>query len=300
MKKFTPFKIDEKVSANDILLNVFKDEFLFRDFNSPTELKTCGFDKYNEHQDYLLVNNILAIKYKSKEKIIPSNYVNEKLKEKVNQIFKTEFRIVGKKEKTILKQEIIDALLPKAFDKTNYNDIVFDFNNHIMYFDSTSNKLNDEIIGILIRANEGLELNPEPITPTLPFGSTMRDRIINGWFDSDDNDTGLYTSNKCSIEFSYGDDIAQIDFKNLDMYSDDVQVQIQKTERFVSKITFNLDDDIVFTVNDKISFTAVKNNLVKNKFNPNEETIQEFNNSNLIIVTSGLLQIVNSVLSTLE
>lgn len=82
------FKIDSNIQANDILQHIFQDDFTFKEngFENSLELINIGFCKFNDEQDFLLNNNLLAIKFKKQEKQIPQNHVAEKLKEKINEI----------------------------------------------------------------------------------------------------------------------------------------------------------------------------------------------------------------------
>lgn len=296
------FKIDDNIQANDILQHIFQDDFTFKEngFENNNELINVGFCKFNDEQDFLLSNNFLGIKFKRQEKQIPQNHVAEKLKDKINQIKLKENRAVGKKEKSEIKEQIIDELLPYAFINTSYITFYFDLNNSLMYIDSTSEKKYEIPLSILLRA-ENFTLNPVHITSKQPFGSSMRDKIINNWFNSDDNTTELNIMDSCVIEFAAtNESTPQISVKNLSLLSEDVINTLNKSERFVHSVSMSYGDNGFFTINENLDFKGVKFTQIKSKHNPNEETIEEFNNANLNIslqTMSKVLDDINFVLS---
>ena len=84
------------------------------------------------------------------------------------------------------------------------------------------------------------------------------------------------------------------------MCSDDVKENIEKDNRFVSSISLSLGENISFTVNDRLQFSSVKNDLIKSKFNENEESIKEFYENNLILDINGINDILIEMEKLLE
>ena len=233
INKAAIFRINPSVSANDILSHVFQDEFLFREdgFKSNNERMIVGFTKFDEEQDFLNIQDYVGIKFKKQEKVLPKNHINEKLKQKVEQIQKNENRVVGRKEKQELKETIIQEMLPHAFIETSYINFYFDFKNHFMYIDNTSEKKYEIPLSLLLRSDL-FELNPRQLFYTESFGSTMRDKLLSDWFNSDENDTLLNTSNACIIEFGADGDssVPTIGVKNLNLLSEDVLNTLKVTD----------------------------------------------------------------------
>ena len=56
-----------------------------------------------------------------------------------------------------------------------------------------------------------------------------------------------------------------------------------------------LGDEVSFKVNDKLLFSNIKNERTKRKFNPQEETIQDYNHSMLIITMDSIHNIIESL-----
>lgn len=298
INKAAIFRINPSVSANDILSHVFQDEFLFREdgLKSNNERMIVGFTKFDEEQDFLNIQDYVGVKFKKQEKVLPKNHINEKLKQKVEQIQKNENRVVGRKEKQELKETIIQEMLPHAFIETSYINFYFDFKNHFMYIDNTSEKKYEIPLSLLLRSDL-FELNPRQLFYTESFGSTMRDKLLSDWFNSDENDTLLNTSNACIIEFGADGDssVPTIGVKNLNLLSEDVLNTLNKGDRFINSMDMTLGDEVSFKVNDKLLFSNIKNERTKRKFNPQEETIQDYNHSMLIITMDSIHNIIESL-----
>lgn len=96
---------------------------------------------------------------KHEEKIMPPSAINEKLAEKVKEIGKAESRPVGRKERQILKDEIIFSMLPKAFTKStlHYAYITAD---GFLVFNGSSMKKAEDFISKLREALGGLRCIP--------------------------------------------------------------------------------------------------------------------------------------------
>ena len=303
IKTATVFKFNKDLTNTDILKHAFQTEFIFNEKGfevNPKEKMIVGFDKFNEEQDFLNTDDYLGIKFKIQEKNLPKNHINEKLKDKINAIKIKENRTVGKKEKQELKEQVIQEMLPHAFINTSYVHFYFDFANHLLYIDTASEKKYSIGLSLLTRSEE-YQLNPELMVFEKTFGSTLRKHIVENWFNSADNETQISTANACTIEISDNstDKIPTINVKNMSMLSQDVAETLSQDNRFISAIDLMLDD-VEFSINEKFIISKIKNPHVKKKFNPDEESLQEFNLSNMLIELNTLYQIVSDIQTVLE
>lgn len=298
MKKFVAFNISNSVQAQDIIKHIEKPESVFRDFQSPTEIQTGGFvaiytDDLKQDFTYVLTDNVLFIRYRLVSKQLPRPYIKEQTKKRVAEIEARETRKMGKREIRNIEESVIAELLPRAFTKTEDFDFYFDFNKSKMYIGNTSEKKVELMIKQVL--SEDYQLNPTPIHFEKPFGSTIKERLVSGWFA--ESETELNTNSECVIELSGdGEQKPKIHIKDLSMCSDDVKENIEKDNRFVSSISLSFGDNISFTVNDRLQFSSVKNDLIKSKFNENEESIKEFYENNLILDINGI----NDILIEME
>lgn len=310
MKKFSVFTINKELSAEHVINSVFKEDHLFKGILESQQIFADGFINYTdsntdvEQQQYVQVENLLAIKLKTVEKSIPSAYVKEKVAEEIKNVESREHRKVGRKEKHDIKQSIIDSLLPHAFQKANIIEMIFDFNNHYLFVNSTSDKVLDYTISKLIDAFKdvpNLEAQPLSFDSDSLFGMIMKNKIIEDWFDSSSNDTELTLDNSCMIEVFQSESVSpNIRVKDIDLQSEDILNLLRDGCRLVSSINLKLGENISFTVNEKLKFSNMKNANADVKFDSNEETIQQFNESKLLLETQGMADVVHAVLAMLS
>ena len=309
MKKLTAFKINENVTANDIINFIQDESNQFHDYQTPLQLQTAGFTKFHDDSinDVVDISNLLAIRYKIKEKVLPKNEIKEKVKEEVRRIKEQEKRNVSKKEEKSIKEQITNEIVKQAFSKTSYVEIYFDFNRHMMFIDQTSEKKYEQIFGAFLKSHDDedmirVELLPQKIVSEKPFGSTIKELIIEKWFDSDENNTEIVPTNKLTLEFiddSEDGKTQTISFKNINARSEDIIQAATKGNRFVASAEFMLGEDTLFTLNEHLDIVSIKNAKLKAKFNPQEESLEEFLQAQLIIEVNAINAIYEQITSIL-
>lgn len=297
MKKASVFKFENTVTADNIIALIQEDANKYNGIMDSQQEFADGFAPINEHQEYLLIDNVLGIKIKSIEKIIPTSYLKDRLKELVAEIEKKEGRKVSKKEQKNLKEQLKQEILPKAFTKTKEYLVYFDFNRHLIFMDSTSDKSNDYVISKLL--SDKFILNPLPVQTKNLFGLTMKERILSNWFDSDYNTTELSPLDNCVIEITNADEIAKISIQKLNLHSNDVNQTLSKDNRIISSISMSMGENVTFDVNEKLKFSKIKNELTKRKFDPSEESIEEYYNSQMLLNINALNEMLDSIMVVL-
>jgi hypothetical protein len=309
MKKLTAFKINENVTVDEIINFIQDESNKFHDYQTPLQLQAVGFTKFNDDSinDFVEISNLLAIRYKIKEKVLPKNEIKEKVKEEVKRIKEQEKRNVSKKEEKSIKEQITNEIVKHAFSKTSYVEIYFDFNRHIMFIDQTSEKKYEQIFGAFLKSYDDedmirVELLPQKIVSEKPFGSTIKQLIIEKWFDSDENNTEIVPTNKLTLEFiddSEDGKTQTISFKNINARSEDIIQAAIKGNRFVASAEFMLGEYTLFTLNEHLDIVSIKNAKLKAKFNPQEESLEEFLQAQLIIEVNTINAIYEQITSIL-
>jgi recombination associated protein RdgC len=101
---------------------------------------------------------------KIEEKLLPAAVVNESLNQKVDEIEVNENRKIKAREKSILKEEIYDDLLPKAFTKTSFIYAYIDAAQGLLVVDAASNKKTELITSMLRKALNSFKIRvPETV-----------------------------------------------------------------------------------------------------------------------------------------
>lgn len=104
-------------------------------------------DRSNEMT--ITIGNRHLVCLKIQEKILPAAGVKEALANKVAEIEQKENRIIGRKEKKTLKENVVDELLPRALTKSKLVFAYIDFDANLLAIDSSSSSVIDTLISSL-------------------------------------------------------------------------------------------------------------------------------------------------------
>lgn len=129
-------------------------EFIKKGWSAP-----LGVD--SEMFTHVSGDNMLLL-YKQEKRDIPAVEVARRLEKKVAEIETAECRQVKKKERSILKEEIIFSLLPRAFSKFTVVPLWIDLKNQRLLVDANSHKKAEDAISLLRKTIGSLALVPFP------------------------------------------------------------------------------------------------------------------------------------------
>lgn len=93
-----------------------------------------------------------AFSYRMDEKILPAAVVNEALNERVSKIEEEEGRPVGFKERSVLKNDVLLELLPKAMSKHTLIDAFYHVERQILVINTASGTVADTLVSDLLDA----------------------------------------------------------------------------------------------------------------------------------------------------
>ncbi|PJG85245.1 recombination-associated protein RdgC [Conservatibacter flavescens] len=103
--------------------------------------------------------HILLVAHKE-EKILPSHVVKKSLDERVMELEAKENRKLKKTEKQALKDDIVSALLPRAFSKNQYTALWIDSETNLIYVDAASSKRAEDTLALLRKTLGSLPVVP--------------------------------------------------------------------------------------------------------------------------------------------
>ncbi len=118
-KSLNIYKFTSELKQTNEELEELLAEAAFKDCHS-SQSKSIGWSKplqkygiafIHTHEDCVLICQ------KTEEKIMPSAAINEVLHKRVDAVEKEEQRKLTRKERTLLKEEVVFELLPKALTK---------------------------------------------------------------------------------------------------------------------------------------------------------------------------------------
>lgn len=247
-----------------------------------------GFCNVNDFTSDLLleVKNTFRLRLQKQEKILPSVVINNKLKEKIDLIESKEKRQVWHKEKKDIKDNLIFELLPQAFSKISYADIILDIRNNFLFINEISNNRVDTIvtkikksIGNINISSIKTNLNPSDVmTSWLIYGKCPSNFVINDVCE-------LYS---CNVN-----NFSNIKIRDQNLYDDEI-ISLVKKDKKVIKLGLIWNNRISFVVDENLSIQRIKFlDIIKDDENKNS---YELFLSNHILMSENFSLLLNDLI----
>ena len=143
-------------------------------------LSTYGFiPPFGKDEDAPLVHigqGFFLICARTEERILPGSVVRDAVQEKVDEIEAAQSRKVYKKEKDQIKDEVTQALLPRAFIRRSKTFAAIAPAQGLILVDSASAKRAEELLSTLREVLGSLPVRPVGVktAPTAPFTQLVK------------------------------------------------------------------------------------------------------------------------------
>jgi len=217
------------------------------------ELSTYGFiAPFGKGDDAPLVHasgEFLLIATRREERILPGSVVTEALREKVDEIEAEQLRKVYKKERDQLKDDIIQAFLPRAFVR------------HAMMFAAIAPRLGLIVVNtssasraedLLSTLREVLGSLPvRPVTVKIAPAATMTD-----WVKSQKAAESFYALDECELRDTV-EDGGIVRCKRQDLTGEEIQLHLS-TGKVVTRLAVAWQDKLSFVLDDKLGINRLK------------------------------------------
>lgn len=211
------------------------------------ELTTYGFvAPFGKGADAPLVHvsqGFMLIAARKEERILPGSVVRDALKEKVDEIEAEQMRKVYKKERDQLKDEIVQALLPRAFLRrsTTYAAIAPD--QGLILVDSASPKRAEDLLSTLREAIGSLPLRP--VTVKIAPSATLTD-----WLKTQKASADFFVLDECELRDTH-EDGGTVRCKRQDLTSEEIQLHLNSGKQ-VTQLALGWQDKLSFILDDKM------------------------------------------------
>lgn len=209
------------------------------------ELATFGFvapfDLGDQSHLVQTVDGAHLIAAKKTERILPGSVVRDALKQKVDEIEKSQCRKVYRKEKDELKDEIVQTFLPRSFlkHKTTFALLLDD----MIIIDATSAKQAEELLSTLREVLGSLPVRP--LAVKLAPSATFTD-----WMKRQQASNGLHLLDECELRDTH-EDGGIVKCKRQDLGSDEVQKHLA-AGKLVTKLSLAYYRQLEFLLDDKL------------------------------------------------
>jgi recombination associated protein RdgC len=251
IRAVTWFQLTDKINLSTEQLGVKLSSRKCRSCPS-NELETMGWvSPFGDDSDVLVhsTNNYWLICAQKESRLLPAAVINDSVAEKINKIEQNENRIVGKKEKSTIKEEMLFTLLPKAFVKKTQTSIYYDPTNKLLAVCSSSKSQIDQSITLLRNTLGSLKITP------LASKSELNN-VMTDW---------LLTDSLCD-DFSFGNDCEMLDlekdnggikFSKQNLVEDSILRHLQEGKT-ISQLSLVWQNSLSFNLSKNFSLSRIK------------------------------------------
>ncbi|WP_151883333.1 recombination-associated protein RdgC [Pseudomonas putida] len=217
------------------------------------ELTTYGFvAPFGKGEDAPLVHvsgEYLLIAARKEERILPSSVVNDAVKEKVEEIETEQMRKVYKKERDQIKDEIIQAFLPRAFIRRSMIFAAIAPRLGVILVNSASAKRAEDLLSTLREVMGSLPVRPATVK-VAPV-ATMTD-----WVKSQQAAEGFHVLDECELRDT-AEDGGIVRCKRQDLTGEEIQLH-RSTGKVVTQLALAWQDKLSFILDDKMVIKRLK------------------------------------------
>ncbi|OZY48418.1 recombination-associated protein RdgC [Pseudomonas lundensis] len=220
---------------------------------SSQELATYGFvAPFGKGEDAPLVHvsqDFLLIAARKEERILPGSVVRDALKEKVEEIEAEQMRKVYKKERDQLKDEIIQAFLPRAFIRRSATFAAIAPKQGLILVNASSPKRAEDLLSTLREVVGSLPVRP--LAVKVAPSATMTE-----WVKTQKAAENFFVLDECELRDTH-EDGGIIRCKRQDLTSDEIQLHLS-TGKVVTQLSLAWQDKLSFVLDDKLVVKRLK------------------------------------------
>lgn len=247
-------------------------------------------------------DDCVFLEQKTEEMDVPNAYIKEKVIELIENQEAKENRLLSGREKKDIKEAFIKSIQSKMFTKCKYHYVYFDFKNKRVYYDNEDVAFNFIQDHAREHDDEKQRISLKEFIPfNLDIGASLKAKVLDNWFATDENQSNLDLGQKCTIAYT-DESKASIAYKNLSMQSENIKDVLAKHNiTTIKNVELIMGEDVAFTFDvSTFSIAGIKNKLIKKKFDPKEEDYETFIQSNLMTEITVQNQIVHDLYNVFE
>ncbi|WP_301585083.1 recombination-associated protein RdgC [Halomonas alkaliantarctica] len=183
------------------------------------------------------------------ERLLPASLVAEEVAEKVAEIEDTEARKVTRKEKTALKEQVTEELLPRAFVRRQKIDMWWDTERQLIGVNTSSRSRAEDVLDLLRETLGSLKVTPLA-TQTLPV------RAMTTWLGNTVSRPADLQIGDSVVLKAKGDD-GVLRGRQVDLDSDEMQ-QLLESGRQATQLALNIEGQLSFTLHDDLALKSIR------------------------------------------
>jgi len=190
------------------------------------------------------------LKMKIEDKKVPASAINNELQKKIKSLREKDPSItVSKVEKTNLKEEIKNRLLPQVLPTFSYIELYLDMDNGLIVLNGTSDKKWEVVISHLTKlAGDDFEYE---------YFETEEDpsNAMTSWVSNWDIPAGFTAGDECKLKDT-GEEKTEIAYKKHDLQDEKITEYLRTMK--ITKLALELDDEISFHIDAAVALSKIK------------------------------------------
>jgi recombination associated protein RdgC len=209
----------------------------------PLELECFGFESpYGPDATFVqAVDGGLGLRLGQAARLLPGGVVAEYIQQRMDEIKHKEGRMVGKKERARIKDEVIAELLPRAFIVNSFVDAYVDTKAGWVLVDSASRKRAETLCSEVRKATGSLPL-------AKPAEALSLQTLLSGFIDQPDSLPDGFTLGD-EIELKHPEDGAVARCRKMSLDGEEIQKH-RESGKLVTQLALDFDERLSFVVTD--------------------------------------------------
>ncbi len=213
------------------------------------EFKTLGWMPFEGDMFTFEANGCIFLRLRIQEKILPASVIQDFVNEKIAEIETAESRIVRRKERNEIKEQVTQSLLPRALPKNTDVLLYLDMANQWLVIDISSRQKAEDICSFL-RATLG---SFPAISPQFQISPSL---FMTQWLKNQHTPDGFILGEDCKLVASEGESVT---CKQMDLRSSEVQEHLN-TGKMVEYLALNWDNHLELILDENFSIKRLKFN----------------------------------------
>ncbi|ATH77759.1 recombination-associated protein RdgC [Vreelandella venusta] len=183
------------------------------------------------------------------ERLLPPSVIREEVEERVAEIEATEGRRVTRKEKTALKEQITEELLPRAFVRSQKIDLWWDTERNLIGVNASSRSRAEDVLDLLRETLGSLKATPIA-SQTLPI------RAMTTWLsDPASRPADLQLGDQVELKAKGDDGVVRA--RQVDLDSDEMQ-QLLESGRQAAQLALGIEGELSFILHDDLALKSLR------------------------------------------
>lgn len=222
----------------------------------PTQEKSCGWiPPRHEHGELVeSINGQLIAQFCIQTKSVPKAALDERVDAIAANIEATTGRKPGKKERRALADEARLELLPHAFPKTKVAYMWIDRAKGLLFIDTSSQAVADEVVTSLVNLFEGVAISM--VNTKIGAGSIMASWLHDGDKLDDDDRFGFALGRACVLK-SNDEEKSQVSYKRHSLHADEIRQHIEHG-LLPKRLDLTFNGRLDLTLHDSLKLTGIK------------------------------------------